>query len=678
MAKIKVIGLLICLSSILFGADQELLQTQDINKVMRQILDQHVDKKEISMSIIKNSFAVYINQFDPERIYLLASETRPFIDMEESTVSTVLNEYRQGKFTKYEELNQLIAKAIRRAQVFRETVLKKELIQLLAKSRSYTSDGYEDWSDPNLKQAFPVTTQELDDRVRHKFVHFIAMENTRYGINMDRMDQIWKIFDRDARIHENQYLFINDSGKPMNDKEKQNTFSLHILKALASSLDAHTTVLSSIEASDMKIRLEKEISGIGIEFSPDQNGAFIIHHLVEGGPAEKNGDIKVDDQVVQVDGVTIKGKSMSEVLNMIRGKAKSKVTLVLSRAINPLSPQERQNVSVSLQREEIPSNEDRLQTAYEKINRGGIIGIIKLDSFYQSDLGISSEEDMINAIKAFKKQGDLRGLILDFRENGGGFLAQAVKIVGLFITDGVVVISQYFNGEKHFYRDIDKKIIYNGPLVILTSKATASAAEIVAQALQDYGVAVIVGDERTYGKGTIQSQTVTDNQGSTFFKVTVGKYYTVSGKTPQIQGVKADIVVPSQFLHEKLGEEYLENSLKPDTIASAYDDQLDDVPANLKSWYMRYYLPQLQHKKVFWERFLPALKRNSASRISRNPRYQAFIKQAILPETQGRGDDLPLNEALNIVKDMIFLETQDRFDVKPAEGILQEQPMLQT
>ena len=153
-----------------------------------------------------------------------------------------------------------------------------------------------------------------------------------------------------------------------------------------------------------------------------------------------------------------------------------------------------------------------------------------------------------------KSQGNLRGLILDLRSNSGGFLSQAVKVAGLFISDGVIVISKYSNGEEKFYRDVDGKTVYDGPLVVLTSKATASAAEIVAQALQDYGVALVVGDEHTYGKGTIQTQTVTDNRSTSYFKVTVGKYYTVSGHTPQKEGVKADIVVPGRWSKEKIGE----------------------------------------------------------------------------------------------------------------------------
>ena len=264
----------------------------------------------------------------------------------------------------------------------------------------------------------------------------------------------------------------------------------------------------------------------------------------------------------------------------------------------------------------------------------------------------------------------MRGLILDLRENSGGFLSQAVKVAGLFITNGIIVISKYSNGSERFYRDVDGKTSYDGPLVVLTSKATASAAEIVAQALQDYGVAVVVGDEHTYGKGTIQTQTVTDNQSTSYFKVTVGKYYTVSGNTPQKKGVKADIVAPSHWVHEQIGEGE-EGSVDADIIPSAFDDQLADVSSDVKSWYLKYYMPNLQHRTVVWRDLLPILKKNSEYRIAQNKNYQFFLKGGKVEEESEEDewnlvdqknktfgeDDLQMQEAVNILKDMIILHS---------------------
>lgn len=644
--------------SILGASEKELLQSKDINKIMKQIFDQHVDKKEMSSSILKNSFKVYIDQFDSNRIYLLESEARPFLQLKDSEVSHFVDQYQQSEFPEYMLLNDLIQKAINRSREIR-AALEKDAGQLFQKSESLTSDGHEDWSDPDLKQTFAANDKELTNRIKKDLMQFIASEKKRYGDSyvVNREVQTIRLYERQAHSHENQYLFVNNNGQPMNEAEKQNAFAMHVLKALANSLDAHTTVLNPTEAYDMRIRLEKEMQGIGIALQPTANG-FMITQIVKDGPAAKSNLVRINDVLVEIDGTSVRDLNLGQVMEQLRGKSGSKVNLTLRRTVMEGGKSTEKMINVPLVREEIAVNEDRVQWAFEKVD-GGIIGKIQLDSFYQSDNGVTSENDVREAINKLEKQGNLRGLILDLRENSGGFLSQAVKVAGLFITNGVVVISKYFNGEEHFYRDMDGKISYDGPLIILTSKATASAAEIVAQALQDYGVAIVVGDEHTYGKGTIQSQTVTENGASTFFKVTVGKYYTVSGKTPQIQGVKADIVVPSQFAHENLGEEYLDYPLAQDKIPAAYNDSLADITPNLKPWYMRYYAPTLQHKKLLWDDMVPQLKKNSELRMGRNSDYQAFIKGTREQKRVNPGD-MQLAEATAIMSDMIKLQSELR------------------
>lgn len=647
--------------SSLYATAQGLLQSQDINRVMKQIFDQHVDKKEMSASILKNSFKVYIDQFDPNRIYLLESEVAPFLALSDADVTHYIDQYKRSEFPEYMLLNDMIQKAIIRARKIRASLEEINLSHWFQKSESFSADGNEEWSDPDLKRPFAANEKDLENRIRKTLLQFIASERKRFGTPYveNRETQTIRLYERQARNHENSYLFLNERGQPMNEAEKQNAFSMHVLKALANSLDAHTTVLNPTEAYDMRIRLEKELQGVGIALQPSSLG-FVITQIVKDGPAARSGLVGVNDILVEVDGTPVKGLSLSKVMDMLRGASGSKVVLVLKRTVLSQGIPMEKTITVPLIREEIAVDEDRAHWSYVTYE-GGIIGKIKLDSFYQGDNGITSENDVRNAIKQLDKQGNLRGLILDLSENSGGFLSQAVKVAGLFITNGVVVISKYFNGEEHFYRDMDGKVAYEGPLIVLTSKATASAAEIVAQALQDYGVAIIVGDEHTYGKGTIQSQTITENQASTFFKVTVGKYYTVSGKTPQIQGVKADIVVPSQFIHENIGEEYLDYPLKQDLISPAFNDSLTDIAPNLKPWYMHYYTPTLQHKKLFWDQIIPQLKKNSESRMSANNDYQAFIK-GTFPKTKGQRspEDLQMAEVTAIMKDMISMQSHLR------------------
>lgn len=369
--------------------------------------------------------------------------------------------------------------------------------------------------------------------------------------------------------------------------------------------------------------------------------------------------MKIGDRIIQINGTDVERSTLQELANKLRDQTKPHVNLVLKRQIDGRDKE----VKVTLPREFIEVDQGRVKTKSIPFENG-IIGILSMDSFYQGKNGISSANDMRKAISDLKKQGKLKGLILDFRENGGGFLSQAVQVAGEFITNGVVVVSKYNNGVKHYYRDMDSKVSFDGPLIILTSKATASAAEIVSQALQDYGVALIVGDKRTYGKGTIQSQTITDGGNVSRFKVTVGKYYTVSGKTPQINGVKADVVVPSYFSNELIGEEYLQHPLKPDSIDPSFQDSLTDVSKSLKPWYVRYYMPTLQKRKTEWKKFLPILRERSQKRLANNSIYQHIIdgdSDWNPPLSQGEEGssnkpDYQLKEAEAIMKDMITLD----------------------
>jgi carboxyl-terminal processing protease len=322
---------------------------------------------------------------------------------------------------------------------------------------------------------------------------------------------------------------------------------------------------------------------------------------------------------------------------------------------------------VYLLREKIMMTSDRLQYTSEPI-ADGQIGILTLPSFYEGGHGSSAESDIREAIKKLKKQAPLKGIILDMRENAGGFLSQAVKISGLFITKGVVVISKYSQGKMKYLRSMEGRQFYDGPLIILTSRASASAAEIVAQALQDYGVALIVGDKETYGKGTIQYQTLTDKEAKNFYKVTVGRYYTVSGRSTQIEGVKADIVVPTQFASYKIGERFLDNSLPSDQVPSAYIDPLTDIDFRNRSWFQKNYLPNVHRPGDRLQKALPTLQKNSAARLATDQNFTQFLNHQA--KIEGRpahsfrrisnppwGDqDLQMQEALNIMKDLLAIE----------------------
>lgn len=655
--------LLFVVVQVSLSAQNELLKPEDVSKVMQQIFQQHVDKKEISSDILKNAFKIYIDQFDPFRIYLTAEEVNPWLEPGSQELTAILAQYKANDFSAFTRLNDVIQKAIERNRLMREALFKEEAT-LFAVSKPVGNEG-DEWEDPDLKKPFAANLDQLNANLRNQLITFIGEEKRRFGderINKNQRGTL-NIFDGNLRQHENSYLFVNKLGQPLSPAVAENEFILHVLKALTGSLDAHTTFYNNQEAYDVKVRLEKNMEGIGVVLNRTEEGTVIISKLLEGGPAALSNEVQVNDQIITINGQSVKNSPLDKVVELIKGNSGSSISLVLLR--------DGQEHKVDLVRAPIALKEDRVDVSFEKFENG-IIGKITLHAFYQGENGITSENDVKNAIKELSKQGNLLGLVLDLRENSGGFLTQAVKVAGLFITNGVVVISKYSDGKEQLYRDMDGKVSYKGPLVILTSRATASAAEIVAQALQDYGVALVVGDPETYGKGTIQSQTVTEDGAASFFKVTVGKYYTVSGHTPQIDGVKADIVVPGKFSQEHIGEKYLENALKPDTIAAEYNDDLTDVQSGLRAWYLRYYMPTLQHKTDSLTAVLPTLKENSAERLAKNQAYQAFLNElrGLPSEPAANGqrgvakginnfnpDDLQMAEAVNIVKDIIIIES---------------------
>lgn len=642
---------------------EDLLTVNDVQSVMKQIFEQHVDQKEISNKNIKSAFKVYIDKFDPNRIYLLEEEVTPYLQLTDYQLNTIIASYKQNKFPAFEELNRVIQNAIMRSRSIRQEIEKNPDALFSAKIELPSGP------DSDLKKSFPKDKGALQKSIKDYFVKFIKAEKQHFGnkVVLSNQDETIDIFEKGMRQNEDNYLYRNPDGTPMSKVEQENLFTIHVLKALASSLDAHTTFYDQNEASDLKTRLRKEFQGVGIIFQQKIDGSVVVGDLSDGGPAARSGMIKIGDTIIEVNGSSVIGVPFDKVIEQIRenkGGIDETLQLTVKRKTNGAI------VKVPLKKEEIAVKGERAEGSFKRIE-GGIVGVIKLDSFYQNPNGVTSELDVLAALEKFKKIGALKGLILDLRENSGGFLNQAVKVAGLFISNGVIVVSKYFNGEEHYYRDLDGKTYYSGPFIILTSRATASAAEIVAQALQDYGVAIIVGDETTYGKGTIQNQNVTDDhpKGTSLFKVTVGKYYTVSGKTPQLQGVKADIVVPGIFNFRHLGEQYLEFTVGADTIQNEYSDDLADVTPNLKAWYRRYYMPTLQAREQEWQKLLPTLRARSADRLMQNPGYRAFLQNAGRGESTNyrnnsdngkRHVDYQLDEAIEIIQDMIRLQLQER------------------
>lgn len=632
-------------------ASNKLLNEKNIHTVMENLLRYHVEHDKMNPAILGRSFKLFISQFDSAKTYFLKKEVTPYMHPSNEELELFLKQYNNHQLLKsYEKLNQLICQSIERARKWRESLWEREK-ELFTKAEISVEENYED--------VWPKTEEELKEKMFKQVVGFIRSQKKSLGskdISQVKKD-ILKLYEKRISSIENEYLYQNTSKKSLPLEEKNHLLAVKALKSLAKSLDSHTSFFSSQEAYDMRVQLEKGFHGIGVVLEESIEG-IAIKRLIKGGPAEESGSIQIDDTIVEVNGQKVSDYSFKEVLEMIRGEKGSTISLELKRIKKESDQEIAQLVKVELTRGKVVLDEKRVDIDYESF-ADGIIGKITLYSFYDGEDEISSEKDIRKALEELRQKGEIKGLVLDLRDNLGGFLMQAVKVAGLFISNGVVVVAKYSDGESKYFRDVDGHTYFDGPLIVLTSKASASAAEIVAQTLQDYGTAIIVGDEQTYGKGSIQHQTVTNEHAETFFKVTVGRYYTVSGKSTQIDGVSADIVVPTKYYNKEIGEQYLEFPLPNNTISPTYNDSLDDMIWDSKKWYVKYYLPSLQKQVGTWKNMLSILRKNSQKRIEDNKNYISFLEEDhddSNEEHKFGQEDLQMTEAVNIIKDMVLLK----------------------
>ncbi len=634
---------------------QNSLEIKDIKKWTHRLFEYHVEQKKFSSQQMRRFVKLYVGQFDKEKTYFLEDEVLSYFNVTENQANEMIARLEGEDYSDFMQINAILARSVERARKNRN-LLKESILHEA------------DMNGPVLRSewsSFAKNEKDLQERQRIELRRlFLNYKRKMESASREREEKALRMIEKKLVRAENRYI-----------EKNEHEFSLNILKAFAKSLDAHSAFFSPEEAFEMRMSLEKQFEGLGVILTESVDGAMVTD-LIKGSPAQRSGKIQIRDLIAEIDGENVLDLSFEEVLEKLKRKNGECVSLGLSR----FSVEKREYLPswhVTLKPEPISMEEEKLRSSFEPFGNG-IIGKITLTSFYENSDGVTCEGDLKKAIDDLRKKGNLLGLILDLRENSGGFLNQAVKVASLFLSNGIVVISKYSKGECRYLRNTEGKPYFSGPLILLTSKLSASASEIVAQALQDYGVALIVGDERTFGKGTIQYQTVTNDKAEAYFKVTVGKYYTVSGKSTQIEGVKADVLLPTEFSIYHLGERYLEYPLAPDYISSLYIDPLYDLDQKTKRWFEKNYMPHLQPYVTFWQKHANILQENSAFRQSKDSNFQLFLKkQEMVRESQSTEDlknygveNLQMQEGVHILKDMILLEAERSPSSKPLQKSL--------
>ena len=363
------------------------------------------------------------------------------------------------------------------------------------------------------------------------------------------------------------------------------------LSALGHAYDPHTDYFGDRELKQFSISMNLALFGIGATLM-SEDGYTVIKSLVAGAPAEKSKQVKVNDKIVGVaqgDGefVDVQGEKLSKVVEQIRGPKGTRVRLL----VIPEGSDPSMRKVVALVRDEVKLEDSAAKAKLVEViqdQHTNRVGVIDLPSFYanfpvagQRGSGTTTTGDVARLLRKLVAEG-AKGLVLDLRRNGGGSLEEAINLTGLFIKAGPVVQVRNYDGTKQVDESQEEVPMYDGPLVVLTSRFSASASEILAGALQDHDRAVIVGDNASHGKGTVQTVqelgpfiSTVEKPGAA--KVTIRKFYRPSGASTQLKGVVPDIILPSVVSYMDVGESSLENALSWDTISPATFQRLNRI-----------------------------------------------------------------------------------------------------
>jgi carboxyl-terminal processing protease len=619
------------------------LTPHDARIKIEEILKAHVTYQKLNREITKRALQNYLDEIDPSKIYFIEPEVLKWTSPSDDLINKAFEGYRKEDFSVFEEIHETMIQAIERRNRFEEKIMASTM------PIHVQSSEFKD-----LKWC--GSEEELLDRlIRLKGLQIETAEK----INQENRQQFIQRLNK-RRANREEELIAHSPA------ERRQVVLSYVLKATSSALDSQTAYFTPSEANQFMIQVQQRLFGIGAQLRDDLSG-FTIMRLLEGGPAIQENKLKVGDRIIAVDNEPVVGMEITEAVELIRGQEGTRVLLTILRESGTEENRKEDKLDIEIIRGEVVLKESRLETSYEPYG-DGIIVILHLFSFYQ-DSKSSSTADLLQAIENFKREHQVKGILLDLRNNSGGLLPQAVSVTGLFIKKGIVVSVKDNTQEIQHLRNIDGKVAWDGPLVVLTNRTSASASEIVAQTLQDYGRAVIVGDAQTFGKGTFQTFTLeASNYGKVNpkgeFKVTRGRYYTVSGKSPQLTGLNADIVVPGIFSEMEIGEKYAKFPLENDKIPSNFEDDLSDIPVIHRAQIARLYKFDLQTIVNIYSPYLETLRRNSKERMSTNQNYQNFMNQISKKdfssdpsEIYGQSD-LQQEEAMNITKDLIQLLDQ--------------------
>ncbi|MCA9104244.1 MAG: carboxy terminal-processing peptidase [Planctomycetales bacterium] len=556
-----------------FELGEPTFQDRQISKAIASRMPlYHLSNRVMDDEISREGLHLLIKGLDPQKLYFYKSDIEEFEQSGDrlddfakagdlSFAFTVFNRFLTRIEERLVTINELV-------DMQHDYTVREEMV-----------------TDPDLLD-YPASPEEARDRWRQRIKYSFLLLKAEGTEGAEAQDKLRRRYTSFARRMEQ-----------FDAEEVTEMF----LTALTTAYDPHSTYFSKTTYENFLIQMRLNLEGIGASLQ-SEDGVTVIKRIVPGGAADKLGLIHVEDKIVSVgqgetgEMIDVADMKLDDVVAMIRGPAGTVVRLgIMHDASN-----EMKTYSIVRERIELRDSEAQSDVFEAGTKPDGTpyrVGVINLPSFY-ADMeaarrGVeeykSTTRDVARLLGEFREQ-NVDAVVLDLRTNGGGSLPEAVDCTGLFIDQGPVVQVKDSTGSSEVLSDDHPGVAWDGPLVVVTSKFSASASEILAGAIQDYNRGLIVGDTATHGKGTVQSlmdvgrflfrlAQPPDNYGA--LKVTMQQFYRPSGDSTQQRGVLADIVLPAISDHMPVGESDLEHALEFDKIAEADFDRVNMVSADL-------------------------------------------------------------------------------------------------
>jgi carboxyl-terminal processing protease len=568
------IGIL-ALMAVVVGAQAPVAQPEDEEtaRVVVQLLEQlHIAHPQIDDAIAVKWCDNFLKDLDPAKYYFLKTDVDEF----KKEASTLDDQIKEGNIE--------FAKKVLARYVARHDERFKTQMELLKQKQDFTVDEY--LSDDSDKIDYPADKAEADARLRKKVKFDLLYSKVVEDVSDDEAVKKWTIRYRDR----NRQVRQIDSGELLQA----------YLTNLTKAFDPHSAYLGPKDWEDMYNQtLHLSLEGIGAQLR-SEDGYAIVSEIVPGMAADKDGRLQPEDKIIGIekDGETIDlvEKKLNDVVRYIRGPRGTKVRLI----VQPDGTKEKRVYELTRQKIELKEQHAKSKVIETKVDGGKNlkIGIISLPAFYgDTNAILRGEQDAVSATTDCQKiltdyrANGVDAVIVDLRQNGGGLLDEAKTLSGLFIDTGPVVQVKESVGIRH-HNDEEEGTAWDGPLVVLIDKFSASASEIFAGVIRDYDRGLIIGDSSTFGKGTVQQivmisdhvrrrdrRTASPNRGA--LKLTIQQFYRANGESTQIKGVPPHIHIPSMNDHRDFGEGKLDNRLKFDKVADLPHDNYHRVPADL-------------------------------------------------------------------------------------------------